>query len=119
MNDPAIPDTIRVLDHLWPITYGLRADTALLHCTTFTVIDDTATLAALRPVSCLSSGERLLMQVAAWLNGLAELPDLVRLRDSLDTENWIAVRNLIVDSTDAVDRLMTELCAAEVWEALR
>jgi hypothetical protein len=118
MNDPAIPDTIRVLDHLWPITYGLRADTALLHCTTFTVIDDTATLAALRPVPCLSSGERLLMQVAAWLNGLAELPDLLQLRDSLDTPNWIVVRDLIAD-TDQVDDLMYALSAAEVRETLR
>lgn len=121
MNDPTLvgSDTaaIHVLDSQWVTTYGFRADTALRHCTIFTVTDGAATLANLRP-GCLSTGEQLLWQVAAWLNGYAELPDIITLRSTLDTTNWVAVRNLIAD-TATVDHLMSAICAAEVGETLR
>lgn len=118
MNDPTYPgDTIHVLENQWLTTIGLRADTALRHCTIFTVTNGAATLANLRP-GCLSTGEQLLWQVAAWLNGLAELPDPIVLRDTLDAENWTVVRDLVADHGD-VDHLMHALSAAEVWETLR
>jgi hypothetical protein len=110
-------DHIHVLGDQWLATIGLRADTALRHCTVFTVADGLATLTNLRP-GCLSSGEQLLWQVAAWLNGRADLPDLIELRDTLDTPNWIVVRDLIAD-TDQVDDLMYALSAAEVRKTLR
>ena len=118
MTDPT-PDveTIHVLQDQWLATIEFRANTALRHCTIFTVANGSATLANLRP-GCLSAGERLLWQVAAWLNGYDELPDLLSLRDTLDTQNWVVVRDLIADS-ESVDDLMYALTEAEVWETLR
>jgi hypothetical protein len=67
----------------------LRERTALADCTHLDVDDDGLHVARNWPR--LSSGEELLWQVLAWLNGQADRPDEADLRAGLDVGNLNAV----------------------------
>lgn len=83
-----MPEVIRIAPGQLSDCLTLRASSALEGCTE--VDGDDAGVFIARRWPSLSSGEELLWQVLAWLNGASERPTEMDLRAGLDDTNYAA-----------------------------
>lgn len=93
MSDTATAERILITPGQLSATLALRASSALAYCTDLdSDIDAGGYLALVRRWPNLSTGETLLWQVAAWLNGQGDAPDDDTLRAELDGLNYAAAK---------------------------
>lgn len=76
------------------VSLELRLNSALAYCTAVDG-DDSGRVSIGRNWPSLSTGEELLWEVLAWLNGHGTYPDLERLRAHLDDTNLRAAMTAV------------------------